>query len=146
MATADPTVFEGPTSPRASRAEGVAVVKPSWERPAFWALLAVAAVAFLWDLSESGYGNEFYSAAVQAGGESWKALFFGSSDAGNSITVDKPPASLWPMDISVRLCGRVQLPVQLHGNQHRRLPAALRNNHRLLRPLYLGDQCLCVPC
>jgi len=119
MATADPTVFEGPTSPRASRAEGVAVAKPSWERPAFWALLAVTAVAFLWNLSVSGYGNEFYSAAVQAGGESWKALFFGSSDAGNSITVDKPPASLWPMDISVRLFGlgswQILVPEALMG-------------------------------
>ncbi|MGG8409827.1 glycosyltransferase family 39 protein, partial [Streptomyces sp. 12297] len=44
-------------------------------------------------------------AAVQAGSESWKAFFFGSSDAGNSITVDKPPAALWPMALSVRLFG-----------------------------------------
>ena len=37
--------------------------------------------------------------------ESWKAFFFGSSDAANSITVDKPPASLWVMALSVRLFG-----------------------------------------
>jgi 4-amino-4-deoxy-L-arabinose transferase-like glycosyltransferase len=41
----------------------------------------------------------------QAGSESWKAFFFGSSDAGNSITVDKPPASLWVMALSVRIFG-----------------------------------------
>ena len=34
-----------------------------------------------------------------------QAFFFGSSDAGNSITVDKPPAALWVMAASVRLFG-----------------------------------------
>ena len=37
-----------------------------------------------------GWANSFYSAAVQAGTKSWKAFFFGSSDASNFITVDKP--------------------------------------------------------
>ncbi|MCB5910819.1 ArnT family glycosyltransferase [Streptomyces pinistramenti] len=78
---------------------------PGWARPALPALLAVTAVLLLWDLSASGYANQFYSAAVQAGSESWKAFFFGSSDAANSITVDKPPAALWPMALSVRLFG-----------------------------------------
>ncbi|WP_431044153.1 ArnT family glycosyltransferase [Streptomyces sp. P1-3] len=78
---------------------------PAWARPALWALLAATAVLYLWSLGASGYANQFYSAAVQAGGESWKAFFFGSSDAANSITVDKPPAALWPMALSVRIFG-----------------------------------------
>ena len=45
------------------------------------ALLAAAALLYLWDLSASGYANSFYSAAVQAGTRSWKVMFFGSSDA-----------------------------------------------------------------
>src|SRR5262252_1086708 len=32
-------------------------------------------------------------------------MFFGSLDAGNAITVDKTPAALWLMDLSVRLFG-----------------------------------------
>ncbi|MFE6737475.1 ArnT family glycosyltransferase [Streptomyces tubercidicus] len=76
-----------------------------WARPALLALLLVTAALYLWSLSASGYANQFYSAAVQAGSESWKAFFFGSSDAANSITVDKPPAALWPMALSVRLFG-----------------------------------------
>ncbi|MCX5227477.1 glycosyltransferase family 39 protein [Streptomyces sp. NPDC006553] len=76
-----------------------------WVRPAFLGLLAVTAALYLWNLSASGYANSFYSAAVQAGGESWKAFFFGSLDAANAITVDKPPAALWPMALSVRLFG-----------------------------------------
>ncbi|MFD7917854.1 ArnT family glycosyltransferase [Streptomyces sp. NPDC059740] len=78
---------------------------PRWARPALLALLAVTAVLYLWDLGASGYANQFYSAAAQAGGESWKAFFFGSSDAANSITVDKPAGALWPMGLSVRIFG-----------------------------------------
>ncbi|WP_336698316.1 ArnT family glycosyltransferase [Curtobacterium sp. USHLN213] len=76
-----------------------------WLRPAFWALLAVTAVVYLWDLSVSGYANSFYAAAVQAGTKSWEAFFFGSLDSSNFITVDKPPASLWVMVLSARLFG-----------------------------------------
>lgn len=78
---------------------------PRWARPAFLGLLLATAVLYLWNLSASGYANSFYSAAVQAGSQSWKAMFFGSLDAGNAITVDKPPAALWPMAISVRIFG-----------------------------------------
>ncbi|MFF0414358.1 glycosyltransferase family 39 protein [Kitasatospora sp. NPDC004745] len=78
---------------------------PRWVRPALLALLAATAVLYLWGLSASGWANAFYSAAVQAGSQSWKALFFGSSDAGNFITVDKPPLSLWPMALSARIFG-----------------------------------------
>ncbi|MFD9213337.1 ArnT family glycosyltransferase [Streptomyces sp. NPDC059544] len=78
---------------------------PVWARPALIALLALTGALYLYNLSASGWANSFYSAAVQAGGESWKAFFFGSSDAANSITVDKPPAALWPMALSVRLFG-----------------------------------------
>ncbi|MFE0175172.1 ArnT family glycosyltransferase [Streptomyces sp. NPDC059002] len=78
---------------------------PRRARPALLGLLLATAVLYLWNLDASGYANSFYSAAVQAGSQSWKALFFGSLDAGNAITVDKPPASLWPMALSVRLFG-----------------------------------------
>ncbi|MFF5974902.1 ArnT family glycosyltransferase [Streptomyces sp. NPDC012769] len=76
-----------------------------WVRPALLGLLLATAALYLWNLSASGYANSFYSAAVQAGSQSWKAFFFGSLDAANAITVDKPPAALWPMALSVRLFG-----------------------------------------
>ncbi|MFH9615442.1 ArnT family glycosyltransferase [Streptomyces pratensis] len=78
---------------------------PRWARPAFLGMLLVIALAYLWNLSASGYANSFYSAAVQAGSQSWKAFFFGSLDSANAITVDKPPATLWPMALSVRIFG-----------------------------------------
>ncbi|MFC8082073.1 ArnT family glycosyltransferase [Streptomyces sp. NPDC057340] len=78
---------------------------PRWVRPAFLGLLLATALLYLCNLSASGWANSFYSAAVQAGSQSWKAFFFGSLDAGNAITVDKPPAALWPMALAVRIFG-----------------------------------------
>ncbi|MET0448079.1 MAG: glycosyltransferase family 39 protein, partial [Aeromicrobium sp.] len=74
-------------------------------RPTLIGLLLATALLYLWGLGASGWANSFYSAAVQAGSESWKAFFFGSSDAASSITVDKTPMSLWPMSLSVRIFG-----------------------------------------
>lgn len=78
---------------------------PRWVRPALLGLLVATALLYLLGLGASGWGNAFYSAAAQAGSQSWQALLFGSSDAANSITVDKPPAALWVIGISVRIFG-----------------------------------------
>ncbi|MDQ1601335.1 MAG: hypothetical protein QOD68_2809 [Actinomycetota bacterium] len=78
---------------------------PAWGRPTLLGLLAATALLYLWGLGASGWANSFYSAAAQAGSVSWKAFFYGSSDAASSITVDKTPASLWVMALSVRLFG-----------------------------------------
>ncbi|MGC9537093.1 ArnT family glycosyltransferase [Streptomyces sp. UG1] len=92
---------------------------PRWARPAFLGLLLATLLLYLYNLSASGYANSFYSAAVQAGSQSWKAFFFGSLDAAGAITVDKPPAALWPMALSVRLFGlhswAILLPEVLMG-------------------------------
>ncbi|CAN5521113.1 glycosyltransferase family 39 protein [soil metagenome] len=95
-------------SPALDTAPGVAGQdgNPRLVRP--WALLVLlvgTAVLYAWGLSVSGWANSFYSAAAQAGSQSWKAFLFGSSDAANSITVDKPPLSLWPMALSIRAFG-----------------------------------------
>ena len=71
---------------------------PAWVRPALIGLLLGTGVLYVWGLGASGWANTFYSAAAQAGSESWQALFFGSSDAANAITVDKTPLALWPID------------------------------------------------
>lgn len=76
-----------------------------WERPAFLGLLVATGVLYLVGLGVNGWANSFYSAAIQAGSQSWEAFFYGSSDAANAITVDKPPAFLWVIGVSVRLFG-----------------------------------------
>jgi 4-amino-4-deoxy-L-arabinose transferase-like glycosyltransferase len=92
------------TSPRTRTGYGPSD-RPRWELPAVLGLLVATGVLYLWNLSDSGWANSFYSAAVQAGSVSWKAFLYGASDAAGSITVDKPPASLWVMALSVRVFG-----------------------------------------
>lgn len=79
--------------------------QPAWIRPSAGALLAFTAVLYLWDLEATGYANSFYAAAIQAGTKDWTALLFGSLDAGNAITVDKPPAALWVPALVGRIFG-----------------------------------------
>jgi 4-amino-4-deoxy-L-arabinose transferase-like glycosyltransferase len=75
------------------------------DRFAFAGLLLGTAALYLVGLSKSGWANEFYAAAAQSGSKSWTAFLFGSLDSSNFITVDKPPASLWVMDLSVKMFG-----------------------------------------
>lgn len=102
------TVLEKPAkaSPRFPEGEGAPVMStPRWSRWGLAGLLAATAVLYLWGLAAAGWANEFYAAAVQAGTQSWKALLFGSFDAGNAMTVDKPPAAMWVMGLSGRIFG-----------------------------------------
>jgi 4-amino-4-deoxy-L-arabinose transferase-like glycosyltransferase len=91
----------------------------SWVRPAFVGVLALAAVLYIWNLTVSGYANAYYSAAALSASQSWSAWFFGSFDASNFITVDKPPLSTMLMGLSVRVLGlsswSVLLPEALAG-------------------------------
>lgn len=90
-----------------------------WARPCLGGLLLGAAGLYLWGLDVSGWANAYYAAAAQAGAQNWTAFFYGSFDAANSITVDKTPAALWLMALSVRLFGlnswAVLLPQALCG-------------------------------
>jgi len=99
---------DAPAPPQGGRARRFLAGRPGdprWARPALLAQLVGTAGLYLEGLSANCYANQFYAAAAQAGSASWKAWFFGSLDAGNAITVDKPPASLWVMGLSIRLFG-----------------------------------------
>lgn len=83
------------------------------------ALLAFSGLTFLVNLTVSGWANEFYSASAMAGAQNWTAFLFGSLDPSNAISVDKPPASIWIMALSIRMLGlssfSILLPQALMG-------------------------------
>jgi 4-amino-4-deoxy-L-arabinose transferase-like glycosyltransferase len=79
--------------------------RPVWSVPARAAIALMTLLLYSWNLGSGGTANSFYAAAVKSGTISWKAFFFGSIDPGNFITVDKPPASLWLMELSGRIFG-----------------------------------------
>ena len=111
--TAEPSVLIGSTI---SRRWPYSILRgnkmdPPWERPSLLILLALNAVLNFWNLGINGWGNYFYSAAVQSGIKDPTSAFFGASDWGNSISVDKPPLSLWAMELSAHMFGISPLSV-----------------------------------
>ncbi|MER5376372.1 glycosyltransferase family 39 protein [Streptomyces sp. NPDC002553] len=111
-----PATATSPPAPTSSAAPAPPERAPRWSLPALLAILALAAALYSWNLSGSSL-NSFYSAAVLSGTQSWKAWFFGSLDAGNFMTVDKPPFALMVMGLSCRLFGfgtwQMMLPLVL---------------------------------
>jgi 4-amino-4-deoxy-L-arabinose transferase-like glycosyltransferase len=103
----DVSISSSDDSTRSVTADSPSLIKRNrhLRRLAVTGLLLGTALLYLWGLGASGNANSFYAAAVQAGTKSWKAFFFGSLDSSNFITVDKPPMSLWPMELAGRIFG-----------------------------------------
>ncbi len=103
---ADVTTTISAEAPEDSGEVGPSPVRPSRrERIGLAVLLVATAVMYLWNITVNGMGNQFYAGAAQAGSKNWEALLFGSLDAQNFITVDKPPVSQWVMGLSGQLFG-----------------------------------------
>jgi len=81
--------------------------------------MVLAAILYGWALGSLGWGNSYYSAAVKSMGKSWTNFLFGSFDPIGVVTVDKPPAALWPQVISSKIFGlhgwALMLPQVLEG-------------------------------
>jgi 4-amino-4-deoxy-L-arabinose transferase-like glycosyltransferase len=68
------------------------------------AITAVGLVLRAWAFGRVG-GNPFYDAAVRSMGLSWHDFFFGASEPGGRVAIDKAPADLWIQVLSVKLLG-----------------------------------------
>ena len=69
------------------------------------AILALSGLLEFVKLSQNGWSNIYYSAAVRSMLQSWHAFFFVTADPNGLITVDKPPLGLWLQAASARLFG-----------------------------------------
>ena len=80
--------------------------KRSWfERWTLPVLLALTGALYLFGALHNGMANSYYAAAVQAASQDWTAWLFGSLDAANYVSVDKPPLATMLMGLSARLFG-----------------------------------------
>jgi 4-amino-4-deoxy-L-arabinose transferase-like glycosyltransferase len=71
-------------------------------------LLAVLTLSGLLEfvkLSQNGYANVYYSAAVKSMLRSWHNFFFIASDPHGLVTIDKPPLGLWLQALSAKIFG-----------------------------------------
>ncbi|HVC84385.1 MAG TPA: glycosyltransferase family 39 protein, partial [Solirubrobacteraceae bacterium] len=69
------------------------------------AILVLSGLLQFVRLSQNGYANIYYSAAVKSMLRSWHAFFFVSADPNGLISVDKPPLGLWLEALSAKLFG-----------------------------------------
>lgn len=80
--------------------------KRSWfEKWTLPALLALTGALYLFGALHNGMANSYYAAAVQAASQDWTAWLFGSLDAANYVSVDKPPLATMVMGLCARLFG-----------------------------------------
>ena len=80
--------------------------KRSWfERWTLPVLLALTGTLYLFGALHNGMANSYYAAAVQAASQDWTAWLFGSLDAANYVSIDKPPLATMVMGLSARLFG-----------------------------------------
>lgn len=76
-----------------------------------WHLLVLALIAILsftlnfYAISQLGYGNAYYAAAIKSMTQSFKNFFYVSFDPAGMVSVDKPPLGLWVQAIFVLIFG-----------------------------------------
>src|SRR5947209_11681432 len=88
-----------------SEGVGALATKAPWQhRLVLGAVLIVSAFLNVYNLTNQGYSNTYYAAAVKDMLTSWHNFFFVSFDAG-FVTVDKPPVGLWIQAASAYLFG-----------------------------------------
>lgn len=83
------------------------------EHAALLAILALSTVLNVHRLSQNGFANTYYSAAIKSMLGSLHRFLYVSADPGGLITVDKPPLGLWLQAASAKLFGFVPLSLLL---------------------------------
>ena len=78
----------------------------SWlEKMTLPILLIATGALYLFGAMHNDMANSYYAAAVQAASQNWTAWLFGSLDAANYVSIDKPPLATMIMGLSARLFG-----------------------------------------
>ena len=95
--------------PDGARTSGVGPLRLRLEHLCLLAILALSGVLEFVKLSQNGFANVYYAAAVKSMLRSWHNFFFVAADPNGLITVDKPPLGLWLQALSAKLFGFASL-------------------------------------
>jgi 4-amino-4-deoxy-L-arabinose transferase-like glycosyltransferase len=79
----------------------------------FLGVTVLALVLNCWNLTDAGYGNTYYAAAIRSMSLSSHNFFFGAFDQEGFISIDKPPVFLWVPAASARIFGYSSLSILL---------------------------------
>jgi 4-amino-4-deoxy-L-arabinose transferase-like glycosyltransferase len=81
-----------------------------------WPILAILAAGGLlriWDLSNNGFGREYYAAGVRSMMACARCFLFNSFDPGGFVSIDKPPLAIWLQVLSAKSFGFSGLTILL---------------------------------
>lgn len=122
-------------------------------RAALALVLALAATLRLWQLSQNGYGRQYYAAGVRSMLQGWHNFFYNAFDPAGFVSIDKPPLALWAQVAGAKLLGfsafGVMLPQVLMGLAavvlvHRLVARTFGPLAGLLAALFLALTPICV--
>ena len=76
-------------------------------------VVALAALARTWQLSQNDFGRQYYAASVLSMLGSWRNFIFNAFDPAGFVSIDKPPVAIWLQVASAKLFGFGALSILL---------------------------------
>ncbi|MEH2623392.1 4-amino-4-deoxy-L-arabinose transferase-like glycosyltransferase [Bradyrhizobium sp. AZCC 1719] len=76
-------------------------------------IVALAALARTWQLSQNDFGRQYYAAGVRSMLGSWHNFLFNAFDPAGFVSIDKPPVAIWLQVASAKLFGFGALSILL---------------------------------
>ena len=76
-------------------------------------VVALAALARTWQLSQNDFGRQYYAAGVLSMLGSWRNFIFDAFDPAGFVSIDKPPVAIWLQVASAKLFGFGALSILL---------------------------------
>jgi 4-amino-4-deoxy-L-arabinose transferase-like glycosyltransferase len=76
-------------------------------------IVALAALARTWQLSQNDFGRQYYAAGVRSMLDSWHNFLFNAFDPAGFVSIDKPPVAIWLQVASAKLLGFSALSILL---------------------------------
>ncbi|HVB72243.1 MAG TPA: glycosyltransferase family 39 protein [Ktedonobacteraceae bacterium] len=84
-----------------------------WHQVTLGAILLISLILNVFQLTQEGYANTYYAAAIKSMIQNWHNFFFVSFDPGGFVTIDKPPVGFWIQAASAKIFGFSGLSILL---------------------------------
>jgi 4-amino-4-deoxy-L-arabinose transferase-like glycosyltransferase len=90
-------------TPTRGKARGF--LRRNWHRFTLTAIVLLSFFLNFYEITQLGYGNAYYAAAIKSMTQSWHNFFYVSFDPAGMVSVDKPPLGLWVQALFAMIFG-----------------------------------------